>query len=114
MVFQEARRAMPAGIRYRPQLPAFPRCFFLPRGRALRETYRIRSEKILQLATTPVDTQGYDSLLSLVENTASDSFDLYYGLFMYNQARAHFSLSLCSQACVFSRHVQPGDRKSVV
>lgn len=37
------------------------------------------------LAATPIDTRGYESLLSLVDNTAHDSFDLYYGLFMYNQ-----------------------------
>ena len=39
----------------------------------------------MQLAPTPIDTRGYESLLSLVDNTAHDSFDLYYGLFMYNQ-----------------------------
>ena len=41
----------------------------------------------MQLAPTPIDTRGYESLLSLVGNTANDSFDLYYGLFMYNQVR---------------------------
>jgi len=35
-------------------------------------------------ARTPIDTKGYRSLLSLVENTANDSFELYYGLFLYN------------------------------
>lgn len=35
--------------------------------------------------STPIDTKGYQSLLSLVDLTANDSFDLYYGLFMYNQ-----------------------------
>ncbi|XP_051113945.1 arogenate dehydrogenase 2, chloroplastic-like [Andrographis paniculata] len=39
----------------------------------------------LQLETTPINTKGYETLLKLVENTASDSFDLYYGLFMYNK-----------------------------
>ena len=39
----------------------------------------------MKLQSTPIDTKGYQSLLSLVENTANDSFDLYYGLFMYNQ-----------------------------
>jgi arogenate dehydrogenase (NADP+), plant len=37
------------------------------------------------LESTPIDTKGYQSLLSLVENTTNDSFELYYGLFMYNQ-----------------------------
>ena len=41
----------------------------------------------MRLAATPIDTRGYESLLSLVDNTAHDSFDLYYGLFMYNQVR---------------------------
>ena len=34
---------------------------------------------------TPIDTRGYQSLLNLVDNTTHDSFELYYGLFMYNQ-----------------------------
>ncbi|KAG8372681.1 hypothetical protein BUALT_Bualt12G0091900 [Buddleja alternifolia] len=38
----------------------------------------------LQLDSTPINTKGYETLLDLVENTSSDSFDLYYGLFMYN------------------------------
>ncbi|KAK8602116.1 hypothetical protein V6N13_058228 [Hibiscus sabdariffa] len=38
----------------------------------------------LQLQTTPINTKGYETLLKLVENTSGDSFDLYYGLFMYN------------------------------
>lgn len=39
------------------------------------------------LPDTPINTKGYESLLSLVNNTNKDSFDLYYGLFMYNEAR---------------------------
>ncbi|XP_010532129.1 PREDICTED: arogenate dehydrogenase 2, chloroplastic-like [Tarenaya hassleriana] len=35
--------------------------------------------------SSPINTKGYETLLDLVENTASDSFELYYGLFMYNQ-----------------------------
>ncbi|CAI5534730.1 unnamed protein product [Closterium sp. Naga37s-1] len=38
----------------------------------------------LGLESTPINTKGYETLLNLVENTAGDSFDLYYGLFMYN------------------------------
>lgn len=37
------------------------------------------------LPDTPINTKGYESLLSLVNNTNKDSFDLYYGLFMYNE-----------------------------
>lgn len=38
----------------------------------------------MELQKTEIDTKGYESLLSLVENTANDSFELYYGLFLYN------------------------------
>jgi arogenate dehydrogenase (NADP+) len=38
----------------------------------------------MNLKRTDIDTKGYESLLSLVENTTNDSFDLYYGLFLYN------------------------------
>ncbi|KAK4854295.1 hypothetical protein QYF36_021861 [Acer negundo] len=43
-----------------------------------------RALEKLGLESTPIDTKGYETLLKLVENTAGDSFDLYYGLFMYN------------------------------
>lgn len=39
----------------------------------------------LDLKSSPVDTKGYEALLNLVENTCSDSFELYNGLFMYNK-----------------------------
>mmetsp|Transcript_10193 Transcript_10193/g.37486 ORF Transcript_10193/g.37486 Transcript_10193/m.37486 type:complete len:335 (+) Transcript_10193:725-1729(+) len=38
----------------------------------------------MELDSTPINTKGYDTLLDLIDNTAGDSFDLYYGLFMYN------------------------------
>lgn len=38
----------------------------------------------LGLNWTPINTKGYETLLDLVNNTGGDSFDLYYGLFMYN------------------------------
>eukprot|EP01018_Ginkgo_biloba_P006759 Gb_28492 [translate_table: standard] len=38
----------------------------------------------LNLESTPINTKGYETLLRLVDNTVGDSFDLYYGLFMYN------------------------------
>lgn len=41
----------------------------------------------MDLQKTELDTKGFRSLLSLVDNTSHDSFDLYYGLFMYNQVR---------------------------
>ena len=39
----------------------------------------------MELSETTINTKGYESLLSLVNNTYNDSFDLYYGLFMYNK-----------------------------
>ncbi|CAD7698365.1 unnamed protein product [Ostreobium quekettii] len=39
----------------------------------------------MDLESTNLDTKGYQSLVNLVSNTTHDSFDLYYGLFMYNQ-----------------------------
>ncbi|KDD75242.1 hypothetical protein H632_c790p2 [Helicosporidium sp. ATCC 50920] len=42
----------------------------------------------MALTPTPIDTRGYQSLLSLVDNTTHDSFELYYGLFLYNGAAA--------------------------
>lgn len=35
--------------------------------------------------SSPINTKGYETLLDLVDNTKGDSFDLYYGLFMYNK-----------------------------
>ncbi len=37
------------------------------------------------LSSTKIDTKGFEALLNLVKNTSSDSFELYYGLFLYNQ-----------------------------
>ncbi|KAL4299427.1 hypothetical protein AHAS_Ahas17G0099800 [Arachis hypogaea] len=39
----------------------------------------------LMLESTPINTKGYQSLLGLMENTTGDSFDLYFGLFMFNK-----------------------------
>ncbi|KAL2929764.1 Arogenate dehydrogenase 2 chloroplastic [Bienertia sinuspersici] len=39
----------------------------------------------LGLENTPINTKGYESLLNLVDNTARDSFELFYGLFLYNK-----------------------------
>jgi len=37
------------------------------------------------LAPTPIDTNGFKTVLKLVENTCSDSFDLFFGLYYYNK-----------------------------
>ncbi|GIL56254.1 hypothetical protein Vafri_11599 [Volvox africanus] len=39
----------------------------------------------MQLRSTEINTKGFDALLNLVNNTTNDSFELYYGLFLYNQ-----------------------------
>ncbi|KAJ8755240.1 hypothetical protein K2173_019038 [Erythroxylum novogranatense] len=36
------------------------------------------------LESSPINTKGYETLLNLVENTKGDSFELYYGLFLFN------------------------------
>ncbi len=45
----------------------------------------------MSLQSTSIDTKGYEALLRLVDNTNNDSFDLYYGLFMYNQVGLLFA-----------------------
>jgi arogenate dehydrogenase (NADP+) len=45
----------------------------------------------MNVQSTSINTKGYESLLNLVQNTSNDSFDLYYGLFMYNQVCLHAS-----------------------
>ena len=37
------------------------------------------------LAPTPIDTKGFQTVLNLVENTCKDSFDLFFGLYFYNK-----------------------------
>jgi prephenate dehydrogenase len=37
------------------------------------------------LEHTPIDTSGFQSVLKLVDITTADSFDLFYGLYKYNQ-----------------------------
>lgn len=37
------------------------------------------------LRMTPIDTKGFESVLTLVKSTTEDSFDLFYGLYKYNQ-----------------------------
>ena len=41
------------------------------------------------------------SLLSLVENTTHDSFELYYGLFLYNPVRSDYT---SGPSCSVIRH----------
>mmetsp|Transcript_36631 Transcript_36631/g.41789 ORF Transcript_36631/g.41789 Transcript_36631/m.41789 type:complete len:415 (-) Transcript_36631:70-1314(-) len=41
------------------------------------------------LSNTPIDTTGFQSVLQLVDVTTADSFDLFYGLYKYNQNSIH-------------------------
>ena len=38
-----------------------------------------------ELAPTPIDTKGFKSVLQLIDNTVADSFELFYGLYKYNE-----------------------------
>jgi hypothetical protein len=55
------------------------------------------------LSPTPIDTRGFQSLLNLVDNTTNDSFDLYYGLFMYNAVCRFLAGSGCLHCCAVVR-----------
>jgi prephenate dehydrogenase len=37
------------------------------------------------LSKTPIDTKGFESVLQLVDSTTADSFELFYGIYKYNQ-----------------------------
>ena len=37
------------------------------------------------LTPTPIDSKGFKTVLKLVENTCSDSFDLFFGLYHFNK-----------------------------
>lgn len=57
----------------------------------------------LHLKSTPINTKGYEKLLELVENTVNDSFDLYYGLFRFNE-NARSELLRMEQALTTLKH----------
>jgi arogenate dehydrogenase (NADP+), plant len=40
------------------------------------------------LVQTPIDTSGFQSVLKLIDITTADSFDLFYGLYKYNDNSA--------------------------
>jgi prephenate dehydrogenase len=46
-------------------------------------TSRIIEEQ--SLVPTPIDTKGFETLLTLSKNTCKDSFELFYGLYFYNK-----------------------------
>eukprot|EP00560_Eucampia_antarctica_P007713 CAMPEP_0197827044 /NCGR_PEP_ID=MMETSP1437-20131217/3918_1 /TAXON_ID=49252 ORGANISM="Eucampia antarctica, Strain CCMP1452" /NCGR_SAMPLE_ID=MMETSP1437 /ASSEMBLY_ACC=CAM_ASM_001096 /LENGTH=472 /DNA_ID=CAMNT_0043427753 /DNA_START=246 /DNA_END=1664 /DNA_ORIENTATION=+ len=46
------------------------------------------------LSATPIDTKGFQSVLKLIGSTTADSFDLFYGLYKYNQNSMNIILKL--------------------
>jgi prephenate dehydrogenase len=44
------------------------------------------------LSKTPIDTKGFESVLKLIESTTADSFDLFYGLYKYNQKNSMMTI----------------------
>lgn len=46
------------------------------------------------LSVTPIDTKGFESVLQLISTTTADSFDLFYGLYKYNQNSMNTILKL--------------------
>lgn len=46
------------------------------------------------LSNTPIDTKGFESVLQLVSTTTADSFDLFYGLYKFNQNSMNTILKL--------------------
>ena len=44
------------------------------------------------LSKTPIDTKGFESVLKLVDSTTADSFDLFYGLYKYNQKNSMMTI----------------------
>jgi arogenate dehydrogenase (NADP+) len=70
-------------------------CRMVPMSCREHDTYAANSQFITHLMGrilgsqglehTPIDTSGFQSVLKLVDITTADSFDLFYGLYKYNQ-----------------------------
>jgi len=70
-------------------------CRMVPLSCAEHDTYAANSQFITHLVgrvlgsqglqETPIDTSGFQSVLKLIGSTTADSFDLFYGLYKYNQ-----------------------------
>jgi arogenate dehydrogenase (NADP+), plant len=74
-------------------------CKMVPMSCADHDAYAANSQFITHLIgrvlasqgleSTPIDTAGFQSVLRLVTNTVSDSFDLFYGLYKYNRKNSY-------------------------
>jgi arogenate dehydrogenase (NADP+), plant len=70
-------------------------CTMVPMSCQAHDAYAANSQFITHLmgrilgkqglSETPIDTKGFQSVLKLVDSTTADSFDLFYGLYKYNQ-----------------------------
>jgi arogenate dehydrogenase (NADP+), plant len=70
-------------------------CRMVPMSCSAHDTYAANSQFITHLvgrvlgnqglSETPIDTSGFQSVLKLIDSTSADSFDLFYGLYKYNQ-----------------------------
>lgn len=50
------------------------------------------------LSQTPIDTKGFESVLKLIDSTTADSFDLFYGLYKYNQRNSMMTIQQLQRA----------------
>jgi arogenate dehydrogenase (NADP+), plant len=61
------------------------------------------------LSPTPIDTRGFESVLNLIDTTTADSFDLFYGLYKFNQNAMDTILKLRSAMDNVVEHLQEMD-----
>eukprot|EP00547_Thalassionema_nitzschioides_P009337 CAMPEP_0194229764 /NCGR_PEP_ID=MMETSP0156-20130528/44059_1 /TAXON_ID=33649 /ORGANISM="Thalassionema nitzschioides, Strain L26-B" /LENGTH=391 /DNA_ID=CAMNT_0038962323 /DNA_START=108 /DNA_END=1283 /DNA_ORIENTATION=- len=70
-------------------------CRMIPMSCKAHDSYAANSQFITHLmgrilgeqglSNTPIDTKGFESVLQLIDTTTADSFDLFYGLYKFNQ-----------------------------
>ena len=56
-----------------------------------------------KFGTDPIDTKGFQTVLSLVENTCSDSFDLSFSACITTMIMPRFCLGICARPWRASR-----------
>lgn len=50
----------------------------------VEEANNSQNSFVTGLSHTPIDTSGFESVLKLIDSTTADSFELFYGLYKYN------------------------------
>jgi len=63
------------------------------------------------LSETPIDTRGFESVLKLVDSTTADSFDLFYGLYKFNQNSMDTIVKLRTAMDNVVEHLQEMDQQ---